>query len=152
MAECTAVKGFNNRRSNPEMRDNRIHSCRKPRHGAAAVELALLLPILLTILLGAADFAQVFGYSVVVANCARNGALYGSSSAEASTDTAGIQTAALQDAGIINATVASSTGSDSNGSYVTVTVSCNVTLYSSYLGLGNPFALSNTAVMRVLPG
>jgi Flp pilus assembly protein TadG len=134
------------------MRDSRIHGCRNPRGGAAAAELALLLPVLLMILLGAADFARVFGCSVIVANCARNGALYGSSSAEASMDTAGIQAAALQDAGIITATVVSIPGSDKYGSYVTVTVSCNVTLCSSYLGLGNPFALHNTAVMRVLPG
>jgi Flp pilus assembly protein TadG len=132
------------------MRDSRIHGYRSPRCGAAAVEFALLLPVLLTILLGAADFARAFGYSVVVSNCARNGALYGSSSAEAATDTAGIQAAALQDAGTLNATVASSFDSKTN--YVTVTVTYNVTLYSSYLGLGNPFALSHKVTMSVLPG
>jgi Flp pilus assembly protein TadG len=128
------------------MRPRRIH-----RRGAAAVELAVLLPVLLMILVAAADFAQVFGYAVVITNCARNGALYGSSSPTAATDTAGIQTAALLDAGSLTPTVQSSTGVDANGDYVDVTVTYNVALYSSYLGIADPFPLTRTVRMRVLP-
>ena len=133
------------------MPDRRIHSSRSPRRGAAAVELALLTPVLLTILVAAADFAQVFGYSVLITNCARNGALYGSSSTANSTNTSGIQTAALQDAGALSLTVKSTTGTNTYGTYVNVTVSYNVRLYSTYLGFTDPFALSCTAQMQVLP-
>jgi Flp pilus assembly protein TadG len=135
-----------------EMRNNQVRGCRSPRHGVAATEMALLLPCLLVILLGAADFAQVFSYAVVITNCARNGALYGSSSPTASTDTTGIQTAALVDAGSLSPSVSSSTGTDTFGSYVNVTVSYDVTLYCSFLGIGDPFTVSSTIRMRVLPG
>ena len=50
----------------------------KQRRGAAAVELALVLPILVTALLGATDFGR-FSYSAIaVTNAARSGAAYGS--------------------------------------------------------------------------
>lgn len=46
------------------------------RRGAAAVELALVLPVLVLILLGAIDFGR-FGHSAItVANAARTGAAY----------------------------------------------------------------------------
>ena len=133
------------------MRDRPYPGDRTARRGVAAAELALLSPLLLVILVGVADFAQVFTYATAITNCARNGALYGSSSPTASTNTAGIQAAALVDAGSLNPTVKSSTGSDSYGSYVDVTVSYNVTLYCSYLGIADPFTVSSTIRMRVLP-
>jgi Flp pilus assembly protein TadG len=133
----------------------RVHTSRAPRHGAAAVELALLLPVLMIVLVGAADFARVFRYAVIITNCARNGAIYGTSSPTAALDTAGIQTAALRDAGSLGPTVSSSTGTTTNGSdtytYVNVTVTYNVSLYCSYLGIADPFALTRTIRMRVMP-
>ena len=123
------------------------------RRGAAAVELALLLPVLLIILVGAADFAQVFRYAVIVTNCARNGAIYGSSSPTAYTDSAGIQTAALRDAGTLSPSVSSSHGTTTNGtdtySYVNVTVTYNVSMHCSYLGIASPLTLTRTIRMRV---
>ena len=47
------------------------------RRGSAAIELAIVLPILVTVLLGATDFGR-FSYSAIaVANAARSGAAYG---------------------------------------------------------------------------
>ncbi len=47
------------------------------RRGTAAVEFAVILPILVTVLLGATDFGR-FSYSAIaVANAARSGAAYG---------------------------------------------------------------------------
>src|SRR5438046_5718908 len=48
------------------------------RRGAALVELSLLLPLLIFLLLAGMDYSRVFYAAVVVANCARNGALYAS--------------------------------------------------------------------------
>src|SRR5437588_10970556 len=53
--------------------------CRRARRrGAALVELSLLLPLLIFLLLAGMDYSRVFYAAVVVANCARNGALYAS--------------------------------------------------------------------------
>jgi Flp pilus assembly protein TadG len=46
------------------------------RHGAAAVELAALLPILVFLSMATVDYARVISVQVALQNCARNGALY----------------------------------------------------------------------------
>src|SRR4051794_34883503 len=51
---------------------------RAVRRGVAAVELALLLPFLAFLFVLAVDWSRVFYYSLVVENCARNGAIFSS--------------------------------------------------------------------------
>ena len=51
--------------------------CRMPR-GSAAVELALVLPLLLTLVLGALDWGYYFFVAQVVTNATREGARAGS--------------------------------------------------------------------------
>ena len=66
------------------------------RRGAAAVELAIVLPILVTVLLGATDFGR-FSYSAIaVANAARSGAARGSMNPLDSKTQAAWQTAVKQ--------------------------------------------------------
>src|SRR6516165_8448596 len=48
----------------------------KHRQGAAAVELALLLPVLTFLLVISVDFARLYYHYVTITNCARNGALW----------------------------------------------------------------------------
>jgi len=50
---------------------------RSRRKGGAAVELALILPILVTLVLGAIDFGRFVSLYIAVANAARAGAQYG---------------------------------------------------------------------------
>ena len=50
--------------------------CPPARRGVAAVELAIVLPFLCFLLIVAIDYARIFYFSLTVANCARNGALY----------------------------------------------------------------------------
>jgi Flp pilus assembly protein TadG len=50
---------------------------RKLRRGAAAVEFAIVLPVLTAVLLGATDFARFSYATVAVTNAARSGAQYG---------------------------------------------------------------------------
>ncbi len=60
------------------MRLPRIRALEKrdARRGAAAVELAVLLPVLIFCTMIAIDFARVAYVQVTLQNCARNGALY----------------------------------------------------------------------------
>jgi Flp pilus assembly protein TadG len=130
------------------------------RRGAAAAELALVVPVLCFVLLAAIDFCRLFYAYNVITNCARNGALWLSDPLANGTVTpsqspyATYQAAALADANYLNpalttAGVASSTGTDGQGnSTAIVTVTYNFNLVTSYLGLGS-VNLSRSVAMRV---
>jgi len=78
----------------------------KRRRGVAAVEFAVVLPILLLLLLGAADFGRCFYTSVAIANTARAGAEYACmhpfDSATQSAWQSGIRQAAVDELGTSN--------------------------------------------------
>ena len=67
--------------------------------GSALVELALSMPVLLIMLLGAAEFARLAYASIEVVNAAHAAAVYASSSHAALSDTPGIANAAGTDSG-----------------------------------------------------
>jgi Flp pilus assembly protein TadG len=71
---------------------------RRPRFGsekgAAIIELAASLPLLVMVLVGTADFARVFYYAIELTNAARAGAQYASFSDIQAAQTANIQAAA----------------------------------------------------------
>src|SRR5262245_44444013 len=77
-----------------------IHAPRPahPRRATAALELALLLPILCCLFGAAVDFARVFYSDLTVVNCARNAAVYASQDPTTAKDTEGIKAAARRDA------------------------------------------------------
>lgn len=56
----------------------RVHASgsRVKRSGAAAVELAVLAPILAFLFIIAIDWARVFYFTVTINDCARNGAMF----------------------------------------------------------------------------
>ena len=92
-------------------------SCSVAERGQALVETALVFPILILLLLGAAELARVAYASIEVANAARAGVAYGSQNLGTSADTTGIQNAASTDAGDLSATLtttATVTGTCSN--------------------------------------
>lgn len=62
--------------------------------GQALVELALTLPLLLLLLLGAVEFAQAGYVAIEVSDAAKAGVQYGGQNSAAASDTAGIQNAA----------------------------------------------------------
>jgi Flp pilus assembly protein TadG len=128
---------------------------RRTRLGSAAVELALLLPILGLLLLITVDFARLYYHYSIVTNCARNGALYGGDpTAAQNSPYANLTAAALADAANLSPqpTVSSANGTDSSGNpYVTVTVVYPFTTISNYPGLSNPINLTRTVQMRVAP-
>jgi Flp pilus assembly protein TadG len=66
--------------------------------GSAILELAVAIPILLLVAVGAADFARVYATGITVANAARTGAQFGAHTAG---DTAAMRIAAETDAGTV---------------------------------------------------
>ena len=69
-----------------------------PEGGGALIETALAAPLLSLLLLGASEFGLVDYEAIEVANAAKAGAEYGTSSLSAAADTTGIRTAAINDA------------------------------------------------------
>ncbi len=136
--------------------------------GLAAVELALVLPILSLILVGTWDFGRAFQENARLASAARAGAQYGAYSTDNAEDTNGIILAARYDANdddeVLLVTPVRScecpNGSsisceDTCGSgemsrmYVTVQVDEEFEPYFEYPFIEAPISLSGQAIMRV---
>lgn len=122
---------------------------RRPRdEGAAAVELALLLPLLLTILLGILGFGRAFHTQLELSNAAQEGARYMVFSPSASVGTAqGVVVAAASLVPPLTSGDVVVTGSCATaGSNITVTASRVVT-FTYVLGDFNR-TITGRAVMR----
>jgi Flp pilus assembly protein TadG len=133
--------------------------------GQSAVELALVTPILVVLLVVAADFGRVFYTSIAVNNAARAGAQYGSESIVTAADSAGITAAAKTDgwsslnvtAGqctcetstIVAACATSYCTNNPSATYVTVTVTAPFTTIVKYPGLPSSITLTGHAIMQV---
>jgi hypothetical protein len=133
------------------------------RRAMAAVELALLLPLLVFAAMATVDFARVAYVQVTLQNCARNGALYEFYKAagyEVPSGWTSLSTAVQADAGNLTITVPSTYGGNSNpyspqassNNYVTVTVQCNFTLITlgsdgNFPSIGHTVTLTQQASM-----
>lgn len=134
----------------------------------ALVETAILLPLLMTMLVGAVDLAMAAYTSIEVSNAALAGVQYGAQSAATAGDTTGIQTAATNDA--LNVTLGPTTVSHScicsDGStstckstdcagaqietILTVQTKATYTPFLSFHGVPPSFTLYGSAVQKVL--
>jgi len=126
----------------------------KRHQGVAATELALLLPVLGLLFVIALDYSRIFYVTMVVTNCARNGAAYGSQNPTTANDTSGIQSVAQMDAGNLNLTnlsVTSTTDSTTNPTYVDVTASYPFTTITNYPGVPSTTTIVRTVRMSVSP-
>jgi Flp pilus assembly protein TadG len=125
------------------------------RKAAAAVELAVLLPIITFLFVVAVDYGRIFYYSQVIDNCARQGALWASDpKAPAYNLYTNVTDAALADAPGLSPkpTVTSGSGTDSaKNTYVTVTVTWTFTTITKYPGVPSSVTLSRTVQMRSAP-
>jgi len=120
----------------------------------AAVELAIVLPFLCFLFVVAVDFARIFYFSLTVANCARNGALYGSQNPTNALDTSGIASAAAMDADNLNSqllAVTSATDSATSPTYVDVTVTYPFTTITGFPGINSQTTITRTVRMLVVP-
>lgn len=137
--------------------------------GGAAVELAVVLPILVLIAIGIADYARVFATGITIASAAKAGAQYGAQNTATSGDTADIHNAARQEGQEVAPIVVTSNricrcpGSENGvdcitgscGSYgvprvfVSVTASKSVAMLFNYPGLPSTIPVRRTATIRV---
>jgi Flp pilus assembly protein TadG len=141
--------------------------------GGAMVELALVVPIFTTLLVGAAEFARVAYASIEVSNAARAGVAYGSQSSSTASDLTGMQTAATNDGGNVSGLSATAsqfwacssstvpyvqlsspptcTGTGNHLlNYVQVTTTATVNPLVHLPGLPATYTLRGLAIMRVL--
>ena len=126
--------------------------------GSAAVETAVLLPLLILLALGATDLGRFSRAYLMVDTAARLGAQYGSSSIDHSNDSDSIRAAAVYEAEAldgfsdINPTVTVTRIVESPGdASIKVTVSYQFRTLLSYSGLPSTVTLTRTAHMRVIP-
>jgi Flp pilus assembly protein TadG len=139
--------------------------------GQAFVELALVLPIFVLLLIGAAELGRLAYISIEISNAARAGVAYGAQNHVTALDIAGMQTAATQDAQNITnlvATAAPPSCSCSNGTaitcanagtncvspariieYVQVSTSASVDTAFHLPGIPNTVTMNGNAIMRV---
>ena len=144
---------------------------RRTRRGAAAVELAFLLPFLCFLFVAAVDYARVFYFAETVQNCARNGAYYASDYPNNYNNFvniygyADLNDAILRDAGNLspqptytvaygsspNGPFTNSAAPGTGGGYVQVTVNWTFTTITNYPGIPQTSTLSRSSIMQVAP-
>lgn len=128
----------------------------REQRGAAVVELAVLLPLLIFLFVISVDFARVYYFSVTLTNCARAGALYASDPTTASESPfANVTEAALADATNLSPapTVASTEGTDQYGQrYAEVTVRHTFRTLTGFPGVPNEVNLARTVRMNISAG
>ena len=141
---------------------------RRQSRGQAAVELALCMPILLTLFIAVAETGRAFYIAISVSNAARAGVQYGAQNLSTAGDNAGMRQAAINDApNIAGMTVVAthfckcSDGSastclatDCAGShrllYAQVNTSAQYTPVINYAGIMHTTTVPGIAVMRVV--
>jgi Flp pilus assembly protein TadG len=103
--------------------------------GSAFVDLALVTPLLLLMMIGAAELGRIAYFAIEVSNAARAAVAYGSQSTATASDFTGMQNAAINDAssiasltfpspGVTNACVCQTANSGNGATTTTAQGSC----------------------------
>ena len=156
--------------------ENMAGKHRGSERGSGLVELALTMPVLIILLLGAAEFARLDYASIEVTNAAKAGAQYGGLSSSNASNGPGIQAAVSNDASNLTGVTATSStagicssGAACTGSggkclstdcstagdhieevlTVTTQVTYNPTIHIP--GFATTYTLSGRATQKVLP-
>lgn len=113
--------------------------------GAAAVEFAILLPLLLMLVLGTIEFGRAYNAQITLTNAARDGVRV----MAIANDPAGAKTAAKTAAGSVSTTIPTSditlsTDTCSTGTQVTLTIKYTL---STITGFAGPFPMTGKGVM-----
>lgn len=127
-------------------------SCRHRRAGAAVVELAILLPLLVFLFVITVDFARVYYCSLTLTNCARAGALYASDpTGNVESPFASAEAAALAEATNLSPPPRITQSTGAGGSHVAVTADYTFTTITSFPGVPNSINLSRTVYAAIAP-
>ena len=127
---------------------------RHARRGAAVVELAVLLPLLIFLFVIAVDFARIYYVSLTLTNAARAGALYAADPGYANESPfANVVEAARADTTNLSPQpmITQVSGTDAQGrAYVEVTALYKFETLSSFPGVPSDFNLRRTVRMFVM--
>jgi len=141
-------------------------SRRKTQSGSALIEFALSFTLLVMLGVAAVSFGLAVQNSIIVADAANAGALYGANSTYGATDVTGMQqTAIAAGAGVKNLTATASywckcsaigtavgcstnCGTDQPLYFVQVTASATYNNFFSFMGLPATFTLQSSSVMQ----
>jgi Flp pilus assembly protein TadG len=135
--------------------------------GQSLVETALVFPVMVTLLVGAAEMTRVVRASISIANAAKAGAQYGTQSGYTAQDSTGIATAASNEVPNLTLTTTSSIAclcsdgsastclnTDCSSSHIeeTVTVNTSATVSPTIQlpGLPKSYTVKGQAIQRVV--
>lgn len=121
----------------------------KAERGQSIVELALLLPILISILIGVIDLGRAFNAYITITNAAREGARYGSLHPA---DTGGIKARVVNEAtesGVDIAMDDVSVAGSGAGNPIRVIVEYDFPLLTGFLASGGTIQLISSAEMII---
>lgn len=117
----------------------------EPERGAAAVEFAILLPLLLMLVLGTIEFGRMYNAQITLTNAARDGVrVMAIGNDPAAARAAAKNAAASVSTSISSSDITLSSETCSTGNQVTLTI--NYTL-RTVTGIAGPFALAGRGVM-----
>lgn len=114
--------------------------------GQNLIEFGIMLPVLVLIIVGIVDFAQVFNGWLVVTSAAREGARYGAVGHSTGEITSYIQPQLI---GLPGATITVTGAGGQAGTNVTVNVTASVPLLMTIPGLSNPITVGSQTTMRI---
>jgi len=143
------------------------HGRKKSQAGSALVEFALASTLIIMLGLGAVSFGLAVQSSIMVADAANAGALYGANNTLNATNTTAMNSAAIMSgAGVKNLTstanywctctasrasvaCTSACGSDQPFYWVQVTTTATFNNFFNYMGLPSAFTLQSSSIMLV---
>ncbi len=131
-------------------------SRRSKRQGIAAVEAAIVLPLLVTFVIAIVDIGRLAKVSNALTNGARNGAQYGSASAAAAASSSKIRSAAVTEMAYLpnvngtNPTVSATTVAHAGSQFIKVTMTYDMT-GTSIFNVFSINSMTRTVEMQMMP-
>jgi Flp pilus assembly protein TadG len=125
------------------------------RDGAAAAELAIVLPMLAVVFLFAVDFCRAYYYTQVIESAAYQGAIYASGTAQptqcSSATDAAVQAAVREGASLQPPLTADNVNVTTNNGVATVTVTYQFNTLFAIVGINSTTTIVRTVNMNVAP-
>jgi len=81
--------------------EQRSHNWNRRQRGGAVAELAVTMPFVFVLMIGAVDFGRMWTVSTRLADAAYAGASYGAQTAQTAKDTEGIRTVTMHELGLV---------------------------------------------------